>query len=181
MITPATQGDLLRLLREKYIMEEGDFRSRNYVPGRQGWRLHPTGFEDNGVADVAFTPVWGFTGTGTIGNGTIAGTYSQRGNIREDRITVVFNSTTDPGNGQWFFSLSGTSVTGSIIAGTAHFRLATGGDFLGVVIAKDTSHIYLVMTGGTAPTTGVAGNGVPAAAYTPTADYLEIFATYRTI
>lgn len=33
--------------RRQYRMEEGDLRSRDYLPGSQGYRIHPQGMEIN--------------------------------------------------------------------------------------------------------------------------------------
>lgn len=34
-------------LRRQYRLEEGDVRSRDYIPGQQGFRQHPQGMEIN--------------------------------------------------------------------------------------------------------------------------------------
>lgn len=34
-------------LRRQYRLEEGDVRSRDYIPGQQGFRMHPQGMEIN--------------------------------------------------------------------------------------------------------------------------------------
>lgn len=61
-------------INRKMVLESGDIRSRNYIPGSQGWRLTPDGAELAG-STIAYTP-WTtytptvsahFSGTPTLG------------------------------------------------------------------------------------------------------------------
>jgi len=68
---------------------------------------------DNGTTNsinmhglVAYTPSWTSSGTApTLGNGTILGYYTRRGQIIEGTIDLTIGSTTTTGTGTWYFSL----------------------------------------------------------------------------
>jgi len=81
-------------LRDKYVMEEGDMRSRNYVAGKQGWRLFPTRVELNDVREAVYVQSitdngitrdqityrgWGYKDLSALTSGTITITIPNGG------------------------------------------------------------------------------------------------------
>lgn len=52
-----------------------------------------------------YTPTWSASSAPSIGNGTLAGSYTRIGNIIHARIRLVAGSTTTYGSGTWTFTL----------------------------------------------------------------------------
>ena len=54
---------------------------------------------------TAYTPTWTASVDPTLGNGTLVGRYSRRGNLVVAALRLTWGSTTDAGTGAWYFSL----------------------------------------------------------------------------
>lgn len=63
---------------------------------------------------VAYTPIWtAYTGTPSLGNGTITGKYTKVGKMVTAVVTLTFGSTTSvSGTSVWYISLPFIAVTG---------------------------------------------------------------------
>lgn len=79
-----------------------------------------------------WTPTWSNSGTAnSLGNGTIAGLYYQRGHELWFQITMTFGSTTTSGNGNWQFNFPGTVNTTMVQVGQVHCLDAGTARYLG--------------------------------------------------
>jgi hypothetical protein len=132
------------------------------------------------TAPTTFTPTWTNSGTAnSIGSGTITGRYWQIGKEVTLNITLTIAADTTTGNGEWIFgNFPVTGLTGGMISGSSHYNDATGSGLPGSVKSNSTTSCRVPITGGTAATTGRAGNGVPVAAIGD-GDYLEIMVKYE--
>jgi hypothetical protein len=54
---------------------------------------------------TAYTPAWTASVGPTLGNGTLVGRYSRRGNLVTAALRLTWGSTTAAGTGAWYFSL----------------------------------------------------------------------------
>lgn len=64
-------------------------------------------------AASSYTPVWSTSGA-SIGNGTLAGSYTRTGDIATATISMVAGSTTNFGSGMFVFSLPFTSSAAAV-------------------------------------------------------------------
>ena len=73
----------------------------------------------NGTAATTYVPVWGADiSPPAIGNGTLTGKYTRNGNLVSFVIALTAGSTTNFGDGKWFFSLPLTpNVSGQTFTG----------------------------------------------------------------
>lgn len=72
---------------------------------------------------VSYTPTWTAASVNpTLGNGTLTGSYTRRGNLCLFTFCLTIGSTTNKGTGAWAFSLPFTAATGWSRLGVAQLR-----------------------------------------------------------
>ena len=119
-------------------------------------------FGATSIVGTSYVPTWGNSGTAnTLGNGTIAGQYTQLGKLVFFRTILTWGSTTASGNGQWTFTLPVTADS-----------YALGASIQGLGFDASAVASY-VLTGANTSTTvfNVNNNATPLAGVSSTAPF----------
>jgi hypothetical protein len=101
-----------------------------------------TGLRWDNDAWTSYTPVWTTSGTApSLGNGSIAGVYKQRGKVVDFRMYMVAGSTTTFGTGNFFFSLpvnAALQSVGSLVSQGWAYDVSAGRYFYVTVDTGDS-------------------------------------------
>lgn len=121
---------------------------------------------------TAYTPTW----SGTIGNGTLSGKYTQIGKTVIGYLRVVWGSTTSHGTGVQIVGLPVAAALAQQLSFFAQFNDASAGEFKGFTRFNSTSDVVL-LTGGEATVNSIVNNTTP---FTwTTSDEVRINFTYE--
>lgn len=95
---------------------------------------------------TAYTPTWSTSGTQpAIGNGTLAGAYTQIGKTVLFRISLTAGSTTTFGTNPWLFSMPVTALGGTYGVGSARLvDLSTGNQYGRYVSQQSTAAVFML-------------------------------------
>jgi len=154
------------------------------VSGSGSWLCWGRFGSGSGSAWTTYTPTWTTTGTApALGNGSLAGEHTLRGDECTVRINMILGSTTTVGTGQWRWALPFPAATlGNALHHWTGSSLATDpGNAYYPGICRIASAQSLVMaispTTATGATTGEWNNTRP---FTwANGDYLGLSFTYR--
>lgn len=102
------------------------------------------------LSNLDYTPTWTAASSNpSIGNGTIAATYSREGRKVTTSIQITMGSTTAYGSGRWRFSKPYTTDTRATIGNAFITDSDTGNRYHAMVFNESTTYWTLFIPGGT--------------------------------
>jgi hypothetical protein len=107
-----------------------------------------TAVETEALTSTSYTPTWtGSVSNPAIGNGTITGKWTRRGNLARVDIHVVMGSTTTYGSGIWEFTLPSTAIDTNGQVGSCLMKDTGTSYFIGVPLLSTTGKLMIAYTG----------------------------------
>lgn len=89
---------------------------------------------------ISFTPVWGNnSGSNSVGNGTLTGTYVMTDRVVTYDISIVWGSTTASGPAWWTMTLPYASILGPALATAYMIDISSGNVYPGLTMNYDFS------------------------------------------
>jgi hypothetical protein len=108
--------------------------------------------KQNSPAHIPYTPTWTATGTNpTLGNGTLAGAYTQIGKFIHFYIDLAIGSTTNGGGGNYRWALPVTAAGTAFVMGVAQYFDASSGNLLIGLVANPSTTVCDIQYPASAP------------------------------
>lgn len=127
------------------------------------------------AAWTSYTPAWTGSGTPTVNNGTLTGSYRQVGKSVEYRITLVIGSTTTVGSGTWSFSVPATMTAATEDAIGSGLAFDTSANARTVLLARASTSTTITLL-----SVAAGANVTNAAPYTwATGDRVSVTGFYQ--